>query len=547
MDQTASPSISAAPTARFQWPCIYASAAWAAAFVTVFVVLDQVDLIGLSGEPSISPWNLTLGMSVAALIRWPRAALPLVFLATVVSEVVGPHSPIPELKGAWEGLVTVGEAVAIVYCGGVLSRWSVHPLLKNPVLAMLAASLPCALVASIVQCGVFIALDLISYQFISRILARLWVGDVIGVFTITPLLFLNLFPSPRGYFSAARVVEVLVQATIVMTVVWVAFGVHPQTASRYFYVVFLPAIWTAIRYGCRGAILMNVFVQASMIFSLSLAGHEEVNITLFQALLLVLAVSGVTLGLAIDQNHAAALRLRAREEELAASLKVAATGELAGMLAHELGHPLGAISNYAAALNHLVRRVAPQDEEILKISHKLATEIGRATDTLHRLRDFYRTGSLAFEQANLSELINDTVQILKDRMAANSIVTSISLESAHNTIFCDRIQIRAVIHNLLANAIDALKAVRVQTRMLAITIKRVGEIVVLEIEDSGGGVAPDVRDHIFEPLVTTKKDGLGLGLSMSRSVVEAHGGFITLEESRLGGAKFTVGLPVDGA
>jgi two-component system sensor kinase FixL len=82
---------------------------------------------------------------------------------------------------------------------------------------------------------------------------------------------------------------------------------------------------------------------------------------------------------------------------------------------------------------------------------------------------------------------------------------------------------------------------------LSVSLRRAGDTAVLEVEDSGGGVAADVKNNIFEPLVTTKKDGLGLGLSMSRSVVEAHGGAIMLEDSVLGGAKFVVILPRENA
>src|SRR6185369_10435440 len=111
----------------------------------------------------------------------------------------------------------------------------------------------------------------------------------------------------------------------------------------------------------------------------------------------------------------------------------------------------------------------------------------------------------------------------------------------------DQIQLRAVIYNLLVNAIDALKVLPAERRVLSVSLRRVESVAVLEVEDSGSGVAPDVKEHIFEPLVTTKKDGLGLGLSMSRSVIAAHGGSIVLGPSILGGAKFIVTLPLEDA
>jgi two-component system sensor kinase FixL len=376
------------------------------------------------------------------------------------------------------------------------------------------------------------------------ILLRLWIGDVIGVFIVAPLFHINLMPERTLPWK--RIIEIAAQGAVVLIAVWLAFGEHPRFASRYFYGVFPPMIWIALRFGMRGAIIMNALVQASMIISLSLAGHENIDVTIFQALLLVLAASGLTLGMVVDQNKTATVQLHAREEELAASLRVAATGELAGTLAHELGHPLGAISNYAAALNHVIREVAP-DSEAPKIGAKLSQEIVRATDTLHRLREFFRTGSLSFEPLDLGALMKDAVGLLKDRLHRNAIAPHINIPSKSIVVLGDQIQLRAVIYNLMVNAVDALKPISPERRILSVTLRRAGETAVVEVEDSGGGVAADVKDNIFEPLVTTKKDGLGLGLSMSRSVVEAHGGAIMLEDSILGGAKFVVVLPRESA
>jgi C4-dicarboxylate-specific signal transduction histidine kinase len=248
----------------------------------------------------------------------------------------------------------------------------------------------------------------------------------------------------------------------------------------------------------------------------------------------------------VDQNRSATAQLHAREEELAASLKVAASGELAGTLAHELGHPIGAISNYAAALNHVLRESEPRSSEALRIGAKLTQEIVRATDTLHRLRDFFRSGAMSFEQIDLAVLTKDAVHLLMERLARNAISPNLSRPHGSILVLGDQIQLRAVIYNLLVNAIDALKSRPADRRLLSVNLRRDGAMAVLEVEDSGTGVAPDVKEHIFEPLITTKKDGLGLGLSMSHSVVAAHGGSIVLAQSALGGAKFVVTLPLEG-
>ncbi len=508
-------------------------------FLITYVALDQLDHIGPTRSWSVAPWNPELGLCIAAALRWRARVYPLIFIAPLLANYAMPGGCTAG-DGWWTGVISVIETAAIVHVAN-LAAARIALLGKNPLAAILLACLPCALVAAALGAAQIASLpDPLPAETFGITLARLWVGDVIGVFIVTPLFHINLMPERQLTWN--RALEMAAQGAVVLLAVWLAFGEHPRFASRYFYGVFPPMIWITLRFGMRGAIVMNALVQASMIISLSLAGHENVDVTLFQALLLVLAASGLTLGMVVDQNRTARAQLHAREEELAASLRVAATGELAGTLAHELGHPLGAISNYAAALNHIVREVAP-DSEAPRIGAKLSQEIVRATDTLHRLREFFRTGSLSFEPLDLAALTRDAVGLLKDRLERNGIAPRIVVPSRPAHVLGDQIQLRAVVYNLMVNAIDALKPVKAEHRLLSITVRRAGDSVVLEVEDSGGGVPADVKDHIFEPLVTTKKDGLGLGLSMSRSVVEAHGGSIELRDSAFGGAKFAVTLP----
>lgn len=519
-------------------PAFVAGLAVVLLFVVTYVALDQLDHIGPTRSWPVAPWNPELGLCIAAALRWRARIYPLIFIAPVIAALTpGGYA---EGDGWWTGVMSVLETYATVWLADKAAA-RISLLGKNPLAAILMASLPCALVAATAEAARLSSLpNPLPTEGFGLTLARLWIGDVIGVFIVTPLFHVNLIPDRQITWN--RLLEVVAQGAVVLVAVWLAFGEHPRFASRYFYGVFPPMIWITLRFGMRGAIVMNALVQASMIISLSLAGHENVDVTIFQALLLVLAASGLTLGMVVDQNRSATAQLHAREEELAASLKIAATGELAGTLAHELGHPLGAISNYASALNHIVREVAP-NSEAPKIGAKLSAEIVRATDTLHRLRDFFRTGSLTFEPLDLVTLTKDAVALLKDRLDRNGIAPHIVIPSRPLMVLGDRIQLSAVIYNLMVNAIDALKPVDADARTMSITLRRFGDSAVLEVEDSGGGVQADVKDHIFEPLVTTKKDGLGLGLSMSRSVVVAHGGTIELQDSVLGGAKFAVTLP----
>jgi len=529
---------------------IPARMAWAALFLAAYLGFEQISSIGPAPPLVLTPWNPALGLCVAAVMQWRGRILPFVFTAPILTNIIISDLPATStMYAVWIGLMGVAETLAVTACARRLSRAVPNPLLKNKLAAVLLSCFPITLVFAVLHVAVLEHMEMLagaqsSAQLIEAV-TRIWVGHVIGIFIVTPLCCLVLSLRRPRTISINMALQIAAQAVLVAGAVWLAFGENPTRASRYFYIVFLPMIWIVLRWGMNGAIIMNAFVQISMVVSLSWAGHDSVDVTLFQAFLLVMAASSFTLGLAVDQSRASAQQLRAREGELAASLKIAATGELAGTLAHELGHPLGAISNYASALDHVIAKVAPDSIEAAGISRKLSREIKRATDTLHRLRDFFRTGSLAVERVDMGALVREAVGLLHDRLETKAISPSITIQGGSNVVLADRVQIHAVIHNVLINAVDALRLAPPEDRMMAITVSRTPDGVTLEIDDSGVGVAADVRDHIFEPLTTTKKDGLGLGLSMSRSVVAAHGGRIHLDESRLGGARFVISLPFE--
>jgi len=534
------PPLPVANVATPKWTWIAASLLFVG-----LIGLDRLMTFSPLHVPPVTPWNPLLGICVAiALVHRLHGSL-LAFAAAAASGLIVPEGQMPTVLAVLDGIVAAAQTALIVTLASRLSRASEHYLLKNKLVSALLVSPVIVVGMGLAYVSTLSLLGIVAFADGWLHLIRFWVGSLIGIVIFTPLFAIHLAPGPRIALTAPRLLEGAAQGIVVVAAVWMAFGEYPQTASRYLFVVFLPMIWIALRSGVRGAIAMNALVQASMIGSLAIAGHLAVDVTLFQALLLVLSTSGIIFGLAVDQSKAATLQLRVREEELSASLRIAATGELAGTLAHELSHPLGAISNYAAALNHVLRKIAPDNNDAAAIGAKLAQEVVRATDTLHRMREFFRTGALMVEQIDIGAIVKDAVLLLKDRLGHNAISPYIVVQGGPKMVLGDRIQLRAVVYNLLINAIDALKPLPAESRILSVTVRRAGDSIVLEVEDSGGGVAIDVRDEIFEPLVTTKKDGLGLGLSMSRSVIDAHGGTIVLADSSLGGAKFVVTLPAD--
>ena len=235
---------------------------------------------------------------------------------------------------------------------------------------------------------------------------------------------------------------------------------------------------------------------------------------------------------------------RERDAGVARAMRFAVAGELASALAHELNQPITALVSYLRASDILAAPFGRENERLKTTLGKAAHEAMRASEVLRRLRDFYRSGTLKREPVHLPTLCGSVVVAFQDRLrrANTSLVTHMGgpLPMPH----ADAMQLEIVLHNLLANALDAVCHSTKPRRRIELHVGGNSEEVFLRIEDCGPGVSPELAAKLFEPFVTNKPDGMGLGLAISRSFIRASGGELTFQPSeRLGGACFLVRIP----
>jgi two-component system sensor kinase FixL len=250
----------------------------------------------------------------------------------------------------------------------------------------------------------------------------------------------------------------------------------------------------------------------------------------------------------MTEHDQAQTRLRERDTALARAMRFALAGELATALTHELNQPITALVSYLRAVEILAEPLQIPDLRVHDTLHKATREALRASDILKRLRDFYRGGALNRVMIEIRPLIADVVSAFSDRAARLGVELSQDILVAHE-VCVDRIQLQMVLHNLLANALDALADTAPGTRRVHITVSVEGERLRLMVEDTGYGVPPEIRSQLFEPFVTNKFDGMGLGLAISRSLLRSQGGELRLdaagsEAPGAYGARFVVELPV---
>lgn len=245
----------------------------------------------------------------------------------------------------------------------------------------------------------------------------------------------------------------------------------------------------------------------------------------------------------IQQQQQFQILLEVKQQQLAHSARVSTLGELASGLTHELNQPLQAATNYLSVMDQLSTKhsLPPEFGTVVK---SLRGEIVRASEIIRRTRQFVRPITNQMTEFEFSAILDDTLAILKHELLARKI--KVSFESRHNeqsegrTLRADAIQVQQVLVNLIKNAMDAIDP---DSPSRTITVKTGAEkgVVSIEIIDPGIGVKPEDVDRLFTPFFTTKENGLGLGLSISRSIIEQHGG--TLRYSA-GPSTFRIELPV---
>lgn len=237
-----------------------------------------------------------------------------------------------------------------------------------------------------------------------------------------------------------------------------------------------------------------------------------------------------------------ASRLHQAQNEVARLARYNELGEMASTLAHELNQPLAAVANYVqGAQRMLADETNPKLVQLRAAMQETANQALRAGDIIRHLREFVTRGNAEMEPSDIKALVEE----------ASALALAGSRESAVRTYFelpetppvlANRIQIQQVLVNLIRNAMEAMR--ESETKVLIVRTRSLAGVVSVEISDTGPGIPVEIEERLFQPFVTGKQGGMGIGLSIAKRVVEAHGGTISVAPRPGGGTVFTFTLPV---
>ena len=266
-------------------------------------------------------------------------------------------------------------------------------------------------------------------------------------------------------------------------------------------------------------------------------------------------------------------------QELAHVGRVSTVGELTASLAHELYQPLTAIMTNAQAARRMLAAAKPDVAQINLILSDIVNDDRRASDVIERLRDLLRKGELEMVPVDLASTIRDVADLLRGDAVVKQVQVTLDLDGYPVVVLGDRVQLQQVMLNLLHNAMEAMADGRSRATTVSVRCRRVDNVPALSagpgralsmgsgqalstgsepglstgsglahvtVRDTGPGLLAGAEDTVFDPFYTTKKDGMGMGLSIVRTIIESHGGSITAANHELGGAVFEFTLPLAG-
>ena len=235
-------------------------------------------------------------------------------------------------------------------------------------------------------------------------------------------------------------------------------------------------------------------------------------------------------------------RLQELQSELVHMSRLTTMGNMASALAHELNQPLSAIANYLKGCRRLIDQGETQSERLREAIDKAGDQALRAGDIIRRLRDFVAHGEADRRPESLTKLVEEASALALVGASEKGVRVRFDIDSSLGLVLADRVEIQQVMVNLIRNAVEAMDGAA--RRELTISTRaRSSAWAEIAVADTGAGFSPQAKANLFKPFVTTKSDGMGVGLSISRTIIEAHGGDIWADENPGGGATFRFTLP----
>ncbi len=519
--------------------------------VSIFFVLGYLFLnVGTSfhryADTPLTLWSPDNALSLMLLLESSLYA-PAVFLASFFTDGVWLYN-----KESFPAFFASETVLTLNYLGmAILLRegfgYDFRKATYSNVIRSLAIVPVAGALTGVIYCASLYLTGVLGHAKIMGAFKTLWIGNSVGMIVLMPagaavydLFGRNNWGATRPASLAASIIFVTLGLTIL-----ILFSVGLSNSHYLFNLLFLPTLWVAINYGFRAVALTLLATQVILVVSMNRFDVGDFDFSVFQMQMFVLAVTGQLLGAAIGEREEATKFLLRQQSELARVSSQATTGALAVAFAHEISQPLSSLSGYLYGAR---RMLAGRDDvrAVVGVLEKAEAEVRRTREVITRIREFVASGALDLRDHDLVDIARKIVTMNVDDARADGVRLVLEAPERPVHIRVDRIAIEQALNNLVVNAIEMARAGAPRTENVWIRISSRGAIALLQVDDDGPGVPPEIADRLLQPFETTKPRGMGLGLTLVAQVAEKHGGRLAWRAVEPHGASFTLELPVAG-
>src|SRR5262245_21708571 len=514
-------------------------------FTVAYVLLERASVLFQLDGLSITLWKPSAAASLIFLLFAGVHFAPFVGLASLLTDFATD-------AGAPGLLASLGTSLvlAIGFAGLSLvlaTAWRGRKVGLSRVLGFLAIVAAGILLLALCHCLVLYLSGILSFERFFVALRNFWIGETLGIVSLLPAaIAVSQAIAEHRSPSRAEFIDAAIFTALLAAALWIIFGLRRAHEYQLFYLLFIPVVWIAVRTGYAGVSLALPVVHALIVTIATVLGRTAYDLIAFQMLMLVLSGTGLLLGAAVTEAWVSVERMRSQETDLARATRHALVGATGTAVAHEISQPLAATTNYL----HAARRIllaSGGDNSRTQASEALAkaeTEARRVRETLERVRDYVSSGRLQLSDVDLEGVITKIVTVIGRDAGARGVRIETHVKPQLPRARGDAIQLEQLLLNLIWNAVDA--ASTNAPGLVAIrALKRDGRLVVM-VDDNGPGVSAAIADRLFEPFESTKQNGMGLGLTLVRQIVDAHAGTLSWQNLPFGGARFILELHIGG-
>ena len=503
------------------------------AYLLLYMALHWISNIFVYPDFGVTPWDPKTGLSFLLAAILGPVSLPILFIVTSLGQYfITPYSD-PLLTMA-RGFLFAG---VYTLAGAIFARTSAADRQGSipQVLKLLLVGTIAAIIYGILIVALIAWMNRMPSPWLLSAIVTSATGDLIGTATVVPLYIAWQLARPIAAPNLGSIVRLAVAGIVIFGASFVVFGLDSIDQFKFFYLLLLPIVAGALVYGFIGASLSVVATDLCMMAVISVRDLEPGTVTELQILMITLSATGLLLGSVVTERERLSLQLIESHQKLSDAQgrllhasRVMLVNEMASAVAHELNQPLSAIRNFIRAVKRLLPDGNLDRDRIRTLIESAVTQVDVASTIINDTRQLVKRDADDAATASIVEGMELCLRLLQGelRKVHAEVVQEIDGD-IH--VHIPPVKLQQVLLNLLRNSLEAVEGRSPAT--IKITTTLVGsQLVQVTVRDSGSGFTEEIRSELFKPFATSKESGLGLGLNLSRSIIQDHGGELWIQD-----------------